>query len=482
MFSAQGRAWIGLSALLAAVFMSILDVFITVSAAPTIRVDLGVGATGIQMILAAYNLSFGLLLVTGGRMGDIWGRKRIFLAGLSLFVVASLVASLAATTSLLITARLVQGAAAGLLMPQIFSVIQASFEDGERGKAFGAFAVVSGIAATTAQLLGGLLLEINLFGLGWRIIFLINVPIGLAALVVAHALVPESRAPGSNHLTLDGVGVSLFALGLVSVTLPLTLGAEAGMPLWAWISLAMTLPLFWLFSRWQSFRVAAGRTPLIAPSLMRNRAFVFGNAAAFLFYINNVALFVALPLLVQEGFGYSALASGLLFMPLALSFSLSAHWVGRMVHQAGEQIVRKGVLIQILGYFLLSAPLLMTEPPSGLGWLVPGAILSGVGMGFIQPVINHQSLAQVTPDEVGSASGVLNTSFELGAGVGSLLAGILFMRALGSSATGYVEAFVASLGMAGLLLCGIALACARMRTDVGKRSTKDPDGVMAAAE
>ncbi|HZH09928.1 MAG TPA: MFS transporter [Microvirga sp.] len=228
MFSAQGRAWIGLSALLAAVFMSILDVFITVSAAPTIRVDLGVGATGIQMILAAYNLSFGLLLVTGGRMGDIWGRKRIFLAGLSLFVVASLVASLAATTSLLITARLVQGAAAGLLMPQIFSVIQAIFEDGERGKAFGAFAVVSGIAATTAQLLGGLLLEINLFGLGWRIIFLINVPIGLAALVVAHALVPESRAPGSNHLTLDGVGVSLFALGLVSVTLPLTLGPRRG--------------------------------------------------------------------------------------------------------------------------------------------------------------------------------------------------------------------------------------------------------------
>ncbi|HZH09927.1 MAG TPA: hypothetical protein VEZ24_06145 [Microvirga sp.] len=118
----------------------------------------------------------------------------------------------------------------------------------------------------------------------------------------------------------------------------------------------MTLPLFWLFSRWQSFRVAAGRTPLIAPSLMRNRAFVFGNAAAFLFYINNVALFVALPLLVQEGFGYSALASGLLFMPLALSFSLSAHWVGRMVHQAGEQIVRKGVLIQILAISFCPRP------------------------------------------------------------------------------------------------------------------------------
>lgn len=429
----DNNPWKGLFIVLSAAFMAILDVFIVVVAAPAIRADLGTSTADIQLVLAAYNLSFGLTLITGGRLGDLYGRRRISLVGVSLFTASSLAASLAPDPAALITVRAVQGLAAGLMMPQVFSIIQVSFDDAGRGKAFGAFAFVSGVAATGAQLAGGALLTLDLLDLGWRVIFLINVPVGLAAIAATRRFVPESRAPAGARPMLDMIGVVLLTFALLVLIAPLTLGAERGWPSWAWVCILLFPVAFWTFVRWQRRREARGLTPLVTLSHARNGPFVRGNLMAVAFYTNNAALFLALPLVVQEGFGHSALTSGLLFAPLALGFSVTAAWAGRLVPKRGAHLILLGGILLLLGYAALFVAFNLLESGGDLSWLIPGALLAGIGMGFVQPSINYLSLQAVKEKEVGSTSGVLNTSFELGYALGTISAGLIFLPAFAVS-------------------------------------------------
>jgi MFS family permease len=455
-----GNPWGGLSIVLSAAFMAILDVFIVVVAIPAIRADLGAGASETQLVLAAYNLAFGLTLITGGRFGDLYGRRRIFLIGMALFTASSLAASLAPDPTTLIAVRAVQGLAAGLMMPQVFSIIQVSFDDEGRGKAFGAFAFVSGVAATGAQLAGGALLALDLFGLGWRVIFLINVPVGLAAIAAARRFVPESVAPTGEKPSLDLVGVILLTFALLTLIAPLTLGAERGWPWWAWACLALSPVAFWTFARWQCLREARGSTPLVTLSLARNGTFVRGNLMALAFYGNNAVLFLALPLVVQEGFGHSALASGLLFMPLALAFSVTASWAGKLVPTRAASLILLGGVLLLLAYAALFVAFDLPEASGSLPWLIPGALLAGVGMGFVQPSINYLSLQAVSEAEVGSASGVLNTSFELGYALGTIAAGLIFLPPLATSTLlleSFQSAFGHALAFAALLVVFVSL-------------------------
>lgn len=431
--AAEGNPWKGLFIVLSAAFMAILDVFIVVVAAPAIRADLGTSSADIQLILAAYNLSFGLSLITGGRLGDLYGRRHIFLVGVSLFTASSLAASLAPNPATLITVRAIQGVAAGLMMPQVFSIIQVSFDDAGRGKAFGAFAFVSGVAATGAQLAGGTLLVLDVLDLGWRVIFLINVPVGLGAIAATRRFVPESRASVGARPMLDMIGVVLLTFALLVLVAPLTLGAERGWPVWAWGCILLFPVAFWTFVRWQRRREARGLTPLVTLSLVRNGSFVRGNLMALAFYTNNAALFLALPLVVQDGFGHSALASGLLFAPLALGFSVTAAWAGRVVPKRGSLLILLGGILLLLGYAALFVAFSLMQPSGNLSSAIPGALLVGIGMGFVQPSINYLSLQVVTEKEVGSASGVLNTSFELGYALGTISAGLIFLSALAAS-------------------------------------------------
>ncbi|KAA0011866.1 MFS transporter [Billgrantia pellis] len=421
--------WVGLWVILSAAFMAILDVFIVIVAAPTIRGDLGASTADIQLILAAYNLAFGLTLITGGRLGDLYGRRRIFLKGILLFTLSSLAASLSPNTETLIGMRIVQGLAAGLMMPQVFSIIQVCFDDKGRGKAFGAFAFVSGVAATGAQLAGGVLLALDLFGLGWRTIFLINVPVGVIAWIAARHFVPESKAPAGARPALDLVGVVLLTLTLITVMTPLTLGVEQGWPWWASLGLILSPAMLWAFIRWQHLREARGLTPLVVISLTRNVSFIHGNFMALAFYASNAALFLAIPHVIQDGFGHSPLASGLVFMPLALAFSVTAAWVGKFVSQHAGKLVLGGNSVLILAYCILFLAVYMGEIGSIVWWLSPGALLAGIGMGLVQPSINYLSLRTVSQEEVGSASGLLNTSFEIGYALGTVAAGIVFLSA-----------------------------------------------------
>lgn len=443
--SEENNPWSGLFIVLSAAFMAILDVFVVVVAAPAIRADLGAGTADIQLVLAVYNLAFGLTLITGGRLGDLYGRRRIFLVGVSLFTAASLAASLAPDPATLIVLRTAQGLAAGLMMPQIFSIIQVNFDDEGRGKAFGAFAFVSGVAATGAQLAGGALLTLDMFDLGWRVIFLINVPVGLAAIVGTRRFVPESTAPAMERQSLDLVGVILLTFALLLLITPLTLGAERGWPWWASVCVLFFPPAFWAFLRWQRRRVSCGQTPLVTLSLARNSSFVHGNLMALVFYSNNAALFLALPLLVQEGFGYSALTSGLVFMPLALGFSVTASWAGRLVPARGAKLILLGSILLLLGYVALFLGAKLLESNNNLVGLILGALISGIGMGFVQPSLNYLSLRTVEEAEIGSASGLLNTNFELGYAFGTIAAGLIFLPPL-AAATPLREGFQTSFG------------------------------------
>jgi len=469
----MANPWRGLAVILSAAFMTILDVFIVVVAAPAIRADLGTGAADIQLVLAAYNLAFGLTLVTGGRLGDLHGRRRIFRAGLLLFTASSLAASLAAGSRVLIAARAVQGLAAGLLMPQVFSIIQVGFDDEARGRAFGAFAFVSGVAATGAQLAGGALLALDLFGLGWRAVFLVNVPVGLAALVASSRWVPESRAPAGHRQPLDPAGVLLLTGALALLVAPLTFGAERGWPAWTWACIAGSPVALWAFFRWQRMRAQRGLAPLIAPTLFGKAGFVRGNLMALAFYGNNAALFLALPLLVQEGFGRSALASGLLFAPLALGFSVTAACAGHLVARHGSRLVLLGSLLLLLGYAVLAAAVALPAPDDDLRRLLPGVLLAGIGMGFVQPGINYMSVQDVDGHEVGSASGLLNTSFELGYALGTIGAGIVFLQPL-AAGTPHPGALHAAFGRTLLLASILVLVVALLaRKATGDAPTAD---------
>ncbi|MGQ4878638.1 MFS transporter [Billgrantia sp. LNSP4103-1] len=426
--------WMGLWVILSAAFMAILDVFIVVVAAPTIRGELGASTADIQLILAAYNLTFGLTLITGGRLGDLYGRRRVFMGGVLLFTMASLVASLAPNADTLISMRIAQGLGAGLMMPQVFSIIQVCFDDMGRGKAFGAFAFVSGVAATGAQLAGGALIALDPLDLGWRTIFLINVPVGVIALAVARRFVPESKAPAGARPGLDLIGVALLTFTLMLVVAPLTFGAEQGWPWWASLGIMLSPIMMWVFIRWQGLREASGLTPLVTLSLIRNGSFVRGNIMALAFYASNAALFLALPLTIQDGFGHSALTSGLIFMPLALAFSVTALRVGKFVSQRTERLILIGNSMLILAYGFLFIVVAMGGVESNIWWLIPGSILSGIGMGLVQPSINYLSLRNVSQGEVGSASGLLNTSFELGYALGTVAVGIVFLQAFSDEA------------------------------------------------
>lgn len=455
--------WIGLAIVLSAIFMTVMDGFITIVAAPSIRADLQASVSDTQLILAVYNLAFGAVLVAGGRIGDLYGRRRVFFLGLALFTLTSLGASLAISANMLIAMRLAQGMAAGLMMPQVFSIIQVEFQGEERGKALGAFALVAGLGATVAQIAGGALLALDLFDLGWRTIFLINIPIGGIALVATLAFVRESKAPRSERQALDLVGIGLLMLAIISLTAPLTIGAEWNWPTWSMALLAIFPVLCASFVVWQRSRARRGLSPLVEPSLLRNRTFAIGNVLALLFYTNNAAFFLAFAVLVQDGLQKTALTSGLLFAPLALTFSVTAMWVGRFVAQHGIRLIVVGSFLLLSGYALTGAAVRFGDLGETILFLVPGATLVGIGMGFIPTTINFVSLQRVEPHEVGSASGVLNTSFELGYGLGTVFVGLIFLEAfrLSSSSTTqmspalFQDAFLYALGFTTVLIITI---------------------------
>ncbi|MGW1506022.1 MFS transporter, partial [Streptomyces mirabilis] len=350
---ADRRRWFALAIVMTAAFMDLVDVTIVNIAIPSIQRDEGASFSQIQWITAGYALAFAAGLITGGRLGDIHGRKRLFLVGIGGFTIASALCGFAANPEMLVASRILQGGMAALMVPQVLSIVHATFPAHERGKVFGLFGAIVGLGAVSGPLLGALLTEWNLFGLEWRPIFLINLPVGIAALILGRRFISESKAP--KALKLDLVGVALVTLGLLMLLYPLTRGRELGWPLWGYVSMGGALLVFAALVAYERRKAARDGSPLIELSLFKVKSFAAGIAVQTVFGVGLGIFFLVWTLYMQVGLGWRPLRAGLTGVPFSIAVSAAAGMsvqllvprFGRKVLQAGALIMAAGVLLYI---------------------------------------------------------------------------------------------------------------------------------------
>ncbi|MFG2054456.1 MFS transporter [Micromonospora sp. NPDC048930] len=421
--------WGALLVLLTGTFVTLLDFFIVNVAIPSIQVDLRAGPSAVQWVVAGFGLALAAGLITGGRLGDLYGRRRLYAFGLGLFTLASAACGLAPSAGVLVGGRVLQGVAAALLMPQVLAIINTVYTGGRRARAFSAYGVAVGLGAVFGQLIGGLLIRADVAGLGWRSIFLINVPIGVAAVAASRRLVPESRS--ATGARLDLTGTVLATLGLIAIVYPLLAGESAG-----WCLAA--LPPLTAFALHQRQLAARGGAPLVNPRLFSDRAYIVGVVVSLAFQLTMASFFLVLAVYLQDGRGLSALASGLLFVPLGVGYLVTSMLSGRIAARAGRRTLTIGTLVVAAGYGLLA---LAADDP--IGWLVPGLTVAGAGMGFVVAPLPSIVMAGVAARHAAAASGVLSTAQQAGNAVGVALIGSVFYGALGTGP--FPHAFALSL-------------------------------------
>ncbi|MFD0381989.1 MFS transporter [Streptomyces stramineus] len=334
------RRTITLVVVLVAELMNALDGSVVYTALPSIQNDTGASTAAVQWIHAAYALTFALGLITGGRLGDLYGRKRIFLLGTGVFTAASLLCGLAGTPALLIAARVVQGGAAAVMVPQVLATLHVTFDEGSRAKAFGLYGTVMSLGSVAGPALGGVVTGADLFGLGWRPIFLINLPIGLAALLLGLRHLPESR--GQDARRPDLVGMALSGLGLLLIAYPLTVGGEHHWPAWSFVMPAAGLVILAAFVLQQRSRTARGRAPLVVMALFGNRAFSGGLAAQLVFGLLSGVFFLTWTLFMQDGLALSPGQAALGFVVASLG-EMSGAWLAmNLAGRHGRRALRPG--------------------------------------------------------------------------------------------------------------------------------------------
>jgi EmrB/QacA subfamily drug resistance transporter len=414
--------WYALAVVLAAECMDLLDGTILNVAMPAIRDDLGGSYSAIQWIIAAYALAFAVGLITGGRLGDVYGRKRMFLLGTAGFTVASGLCALAPSVHVLIGCRVLQGAAAAIMIPQGLGLIREMFPREELAAAFGIFGPVIGLSAVLGPILGGFLVHADLLGTGWRAVFLVNLPLGVAALLGASVLLPESRSAHAPRLDL--VGTLLAGAAMLLLVYPLVQGRDLDWPAWVFFLLAASVPAVALFVWQQRRRERLGLDPLVTPSLFRKRAFVAGAGVILLFFAGMIGLMVVLMLYLQLGLGYSALHAGLTLAPWSLGTAVGAGLAGAVLApRYGRHVIHAGLAVMAAGIVELA----LSASWNASSWsLAPGLAIAGVGMGLALAPVFDVVLAGVEDHELGSASGLINALQQLGAALGIALIGTLF--------------------------------------------------------
>ena len=342
-----------LPVVLTAAFMITLDFFIVNVAIPSLQRELHAGAAAIQWVVAGFGLAVAAVLITASRLGDAFGRRRVFTVGLVLFTITSAACGLAPTAGLLIAGRVLQGISAGLMTPQVLAILRTSYSGQAQARAFSMFGLSLGIGAVSGQLIGGLLIRADVLGLDWRTCFLINVPVGAAAVALTPRVVPESRGPARAALGIPGMVIASVAL--VAIVLPLIQGRQAGWPAWTWPCLAGGCVLLAAFA-WYQHRVAArGGTPLIDPALFRERAFTGGLLAQLVFWTGQASFFLILALYLQEGRELTALASGVVFTAIGAGYLVTSSTAHHLARLLGRQVIAVGAVIMAAGLALLWA-------------------------------------------------------------------------------------------------------------------------------
>ena len=455
------RRWRVLAVSLVVGFMSLLDVTIVNVAVPSIRAGLDTSAATIQWVVSGYALAFGMTLVAGGRLGDAHGRRRMMTIGLIGFIVSSAAVGLAPNAAAIVLARLVQGASAGLLTPQNSGLIQQLFRGPERGRAFGMFGFTVAVASATGPLIGGLLIGLLGEENGWRSLFLINVPIGLVALVLIRRLVPDNDAGAeagsdvSKDPRIDLVGAVLLGLTVLAVLFPLiSLEGGAGLPLVVLVAFPL---LAWAFVRWEARTVERGHPPLLDVSLLRGLpGYANGLLVGTLYFTGFTGIFLVLSVHLQEGEGFSPLQAALLMTPFAVGAATTSPLAGRLVGTLGRRVTLVALGVMMTGTAL--AAWLVTSPTDTLWWtLAPAMFLAGVGGGGVISPNFTLTLAEVPPDMGGAAGGALQTGQRIGSALGAALLMTVY-QAVGTVTSAPMAARAALLAALAVLTLAFAAA------------------------
>jgi EmrB/QacA subfamily drug resistance transporter len=468
--SLQGypRRKVALIVLFLASFMDLLDTTIVNVALPPIQRELSAGYSAVQWVVAGYALAFALLLITGGRLGDIVGRKRMFLIGVAGFTIASATCGAAQSPGMLVASRVLQGALAAMMVPQVLSIIQVMFPPKERGAAMGGFAGLAGLATVAGPVLGAVLTEGDLFGLGWRAVFLINVPVGIGTLIAASLLVPESKAPTALKLDLPGVLIVTAGLGLLLY--PLVQGRDLGWPAWTFVAMVLSVPVLVGFVYYQRWRQRRDGSPLVALNLFKHRSYSAGNLVSLVFFAVMGSYFLVFTLFLQQGLGYSVLRAGLTGLPWSVSTPLFAG-IGAAVltPKFGRAVLAAGALIMAAGIALIIVTVSRYGPDLHPWQLIPALFIGGAGMGMVLAPVFDFVLSDVPEEDAGSASGVFSATEQVGFAAGIALIGVLFFGLLGHSADRGVDAALPQLH-ASLSAAGVPAGPAQDQIAVGFRT------------
>jgi MFS family permease len=453
------RRWRALTVSLIAAFMALLDVSIVNVALPSIERDLGVSAGTVQWVVSGYALAFGLALVPAGRLGDTLGRRRMFLIGLSAFVVTSALSGAAPTTGLLIAARLLQGVAGGILIAQNSGLIQELFRGAERGRAFGLLGATVGLSTAAGPVVGGLILAAFTSPDGWRWVFFVNVPIGLVALVLAARFVPSPRDGGSRRIDLDLVGSLLLGGGVLSLLLPLVDAENGSLGRLSWLFGVAVLP----FAGWEVRTVRQGRQPLLDPRLARTLATPPDWASDWSTSVGTPASGSCWRCSSRTGLSYSPLRSGLAVTSFALGVAASAVIAGRLVARLGRLLTVSGLSVTVVG-LVATALLLRHVGGDTAGWAVAGPLLvAGLGGGMVTSPNITLTLQYVPVSMAGTAGGALQTAQRIGAAIGTAVLATIFYHLLASTGHDYAAAVSDTLLCAtGLMLPALLIAIAEL--------------------
>jgi EmrB/QacA subfamily drug resistance transporter len=421
--------WRILAVLLTVIFMSLVGVSIVNVALPTIRQDLGASDADLQWVLSGYALTFGIVLVAAGRAGDIMGRGGLFVIGVGVFTAASAAAGLAPDPTWLNVARFVQGVGSGLLNPQGLGMIQHHFRGAERGRAFGYFGTAVGVSVAVGPILGGFLIELGGPNFGWRLTFLVNLPLGVLAIILALLWFPKpllrhtpkvapdgAGKPPSVLRSLDPIGSLLLGLAVLAILFPFVESRASAL---SWLLLPVGAGLMFVWVKWERRYARLGGSPMVDLNIFSTRSFSNGTLIMALYFLGMTSVWVLVALYVQIGDGRSALESGLFGIPAALLSAYAAHWAGKRVMTRGRKIVVGGLLLAVFGLGLSIAVILLHEAGHlGIWWLLLSLSFVGVAQGSVISPNQALTLAEVPLDYAGSSGAIMQTGQRIGTSVG----------------------------------------------------------------
>lgn len=423
------RRWTMLIVALVAMFMAIFDFYVINIATPSLQSQLHIGEAALELVIGGYTFTYASLLVTGGRWGDVFGYKRLFMLGMGLFTAASLFCGIAQDGTQLVVVRLVQGVGAALMVPQVVAFIAVAFPPPERPKALSWFGATIGLAVVAAQILGGALLSADVASLGWRVIFLVNIPVGAVTLLFAARLLPDAKA--ARRPKQDVVGNLGIALTLGLAVLPIVIGRSEGWPVWGWAMLGCAVPLAIATAVYEKRLPARGGEPMLDLRLFRNRSYSVGVLTVVGVMTFYAGFIFGMTLFLQAGLGLSPAEAGLTFGPMGLGFAASSFLARPLLMRFGVAVINAGQVLLVLSTAVLLAELRASGTDTSAWEMVVPMVLGGMGTGVTLPALTGVVMSKVAPQQAGVASGLLSTAQQFANTLGVAVFGALYFHTLG---------------------------------------------------